>query len=683
MCHENYPSLILRTKIFVGLKTQESNSGTGGQSTRSGGGEAIPKMLSEGVAAYQDFESSGNLQRLERAISNFEAAVEMIPENDSRLPSISNYLGGLLLSRFEQLGRLTDINKSIELLRMAVSRTSDSSPSKPGFLNNLGSSLMARSRRLGNLADIDEAISQLQTSVNLTKDGHLDKPSFLNNLGSCHMARFERLGIVADVDSAITQHQAAVDLTPDGHPSKLARFNNLGTSLKARFERLGNVKDIDGAITQHQAALNLIPDGHPYHAGILNNLGNSFQTRFRQSADVADIDGAIVRQREAVSLTPDGHPDKSARLNDLGNSLQTRFQTVRDLKDLDDAILQYQAAINLMPDDHLDRASLLFNLGTVFQIHFLHFDQPPQAESAIHYLSMGAQSTIGSPTIRFNASERWISVASLVGHTSLLAAYECALGLMPLVAWLGLPIADRHEHLVRIGGIARDAAAAAISLEQYDKTLEWLEQGRSIVWTQILQLRTPVDELRSVDSDLAERLLQVSRLLDHGPEQRGGLRSTEEDGQRYRALTMEWESIIEQIRSLPKFEDFLKPSRVSKLMDAAQNGPVIVLNIAEKRCDALALVPGFEEVIHIPLSNVTSKKVIELRDEMKDLLYSSGMRTRGERAAKKVEDDDEVDDCGEILTELWNNLVKPVLDCLAFSVGCLSIVPSSLDNDHP
>jgi hypothetical protein len=256
-----------------------------------------------------------------------------------------------------------------------------------------------------------------------------------------------------------------------------------------------------------------------------------------------------------------------------------------------------------------------------------------------------------------------------------LSAYECTIGLMPVVAWLGLPIQDRHEHLVTMSEIARDAAASAISLEQYDRALEWLEQGRSIVWNQILQLRTPVDELCEVNPDLADRLLRVSRILDRGVEQKEDLGSTEQDGQRYRALTMEWESILEEIRSLPKFEDFLKPPRASRLRDAAQNGPVVVINMAKKRCEALALVPGMEEVICIPLPDITYNKVAEMRDELKDHLYSKGIRMRGERAAQKWIEDGNTNDCRGILAELWNGLIKPVLDSLAFSVGSFLLSP--------
>jgi hypothetical protein len=263
---------------------------------------------------------------------------------------------------------------------------------------------------------------------------------------------------------------------------------------------------------------------------------------------------------------------------------------------------------------------------------------------------------------------------------------ECALEIIPLIAWLGLPISDRHQHLVQIGETARNAAAAAISLDQYDKAIEWLEQGRSIVWTQILQLRTPVDRLREVNPELAERLLQVSQLIDHGDagkkSQQQDRSNLEEEDRQHRALTTEWEGIVEKIRCIEGFEDFLKPPKLSRLLSAAVNGPLVVLNVAKQRCDALVLVAGFDEVIHIPLPNLTFETVTQLQQDLKDMLVSSGIRLRVERAAKQIEsDDNDEDKCQQILAELWTNLVKPILDCLAFFVCCfraISMYPADL-----
>ncbi|PVF92049.1 hypothetical protein CPB86DRAFT_791558, partial [Serendipita vermifera] len=502
-------------------------------------------------------------------------------------------------------------------------------------------------------------------------DDHPDKSGHLSNLGSSFQVRFKRLENLADLDNAILYQQQAVNLTPDSHPSKPGRLNNLGNSLDIRFRRLGNRADIDHSILQSQKAVNLTPAGHPAKPIRLTNLGTSLRARFSQFGSLDDINDAIVQLRMAVDLTPDSHPNKPGYLGNLGSSLYNRFIRLGNLIDFDDAIRNEEQALKLTPMTHSNRASHLFNLALSFQDRFNRFHNVHDAEVAISHFSAAATSPDGPPAVRYKAADSWTKLASRISHDSLLAAYGCALELIPLVAWLGIPMIDRHQHLMKIGGIARDAAAAAISTEQYDKAVEWLEQGRSIVWTQILHLRTPVDQLREVDPGLADQLLRVSRLLDRGSQSLafsdGQNSSIEEEGRQYRALTAEWESTIKQVRSLPDFKDFLQPPRLSQFANVAHNGPVVIFNIARTRCDALALLPELNDVIPIPLPNITSERISELRDELKDHLYSNGVRMRDTRAAIKFTDDSDEESCKRVLAELWNSVVKPVLDALAFS----------------
>jgi hypothetical protein len=63
------------------------------------------------------------------------------------------------------------------------------------------------------------------------------------------------------------------------------------------------------------------------------------------------------------------------------------------------------------------------------------------------------------------------------------------------MSWLGLSISSRHHELISARTLACDAAATAISKKHLHTALEWLEQGRSVLWGQILHLRTPLDGL--------------------------------------------------------------------------------------------------------------------------------------------------------------------------------------------
>ncbi|PVF92187.1 TPR-like protein, partial [Serendipita vermifera] len=611
--------------------------------TADGDSDKSSRLNNLGGALFRRFERVGNIEDLENAIQQHQTAVHTTPGGDPGKPGCLNNLGISLQTRFEQLGRLNDIEDAIVQLQQAVDLTPDTDPDKPSRLTNLGNALHTRFLHSGDIADIDGAIAQRQLAVRLTSDDHPSKSSHLSNLGSSLYVRFTRLENLADLENAIKSQQRAVSFTPDSHPDKPALLNNLGTSLDIRFRRLGNRADLDHAILQYQKAVNLTPAGHPAKPMWLTNLGTSLRARFSQFGSLDDINNAIVQLRMAVDLTPDSHPNMPSYLGNLGASLQSRFRRLGNLIDLDDAIRNEEQALKLTPMTHSDRASRLFNLALSFLSRFNRFHNVHDAEVAVSHFSAAAMSPDWPPADRFDAADSWTKLASRISHDSLLAAYGCALDLMPLVAWLGLPMADRHQQLIKIGGIARDAAAAAISAEHYDKALEWLEQGRSIVWTQILHLRTPVDDLRKVDPGLADQLLRVSRLLDRGSQSAGfpdrETLSTEEEGRQYRALTAEWESMINQVRLLPDFKNFLRTPSLSQLIRAAHNGPVVIFNIAGTRCDALALLPVLDDVIPIPLPNITSERISELRDELKDHLYSNGVRMRDTRAAMKFTDD--------------------------------------------
>ncbi|PVF92094.1 hypothetical protein CPB86DRAFT_878120, partial [Serendipita vermifera] len=160
--HKDYPGLILRTKIStienIRENIRELVSGMIQQISGSREDITVQNMFSEGVTAYEEFKRHGKLERLEQAISKFEAVANVTLEDDPNLPRILSNLGTFLSCRFEQLGQIADINESIERLEKAAGLTGDNNPDKPGCLNNLGNSLQTRFKRFGAVGDMDSAI---------------------------------------------------------------------------------------------------------------------------------------------------------------------------------------------------------------------------------------------------------------------------------------------------------------------------------------------------------------------------------------------------------------------------------------------------------------------------------------------------------------------------------------------
>ncbi|KAF8436628.1 CHAT domain-containing protein [Boletus edulis BED1] len=629
----------------------------------------------------------GELRDLEDAISTHRDAVHLTPDGHPDKPSGLNNLGNSFITRFKRLGELRDLEDAISTHRDAVHLIPDGHPDKPSGLNNLGNSFITRFKRLGELRDLEDAISTHRDAVHLTPDGHPDKPSRLNNLGLSFMTRFKRLGELRDLEDGISTHRDAVHLTPDGHPDKPSRLNNLGHSFMTRFERLGELRDLEDGISTHRDAVHLTPDGHPDKPNGLNNLGNSFRACFDRLGELRDLEDGISTHRDSVHLTPDGHPDKPSGLNNLGLSFITRFLHLGELRDLEDAISTHRDAVVLTPHGHPHKPTMLNNLGNSFKARFECLREPSDLEDAISLYSHSASAPIGPISVRFRASRNWISCARRIHHPSLLRAYSIAINLFPQLAWVGLSLAHRYAELKQGADVVREAAAAALDSGYPGLAVEWLEQGHSIVWGELLQLRGSYEQLLSAHPDHARRLRELSAALDNAGATREQSLSTfsestdnsmhrttralQQDADRHRTLAIERDKLLQEIRRLPGFQRFLLPKDFAQLRVSAHSGPVVMLNAAETRCDALILLADVDHVIHVPLPKFNLRRSAGLQNMLGRLLgdaRATPFDDRQGRAATRGAGSWET-----LLSTLFNGVIKPVLDALAIStVGDLS-----------
>lgn len=143
--------------------------------------------------------------------------------------------------------------------------------------------------------------------------------------------------------------------------------------------------------------------------------------------------------------------------------------------------------------------------------------------------------------------------------------------------------------------------------------------------------------------------------------------TTEEVAVKHLRLVREWDGIVKEIRSKPNFESFLKPKSISQLDPAAHDGPVVMFNIQENRCDALTLVSDGKDVTvdNTPLENLSKKKVEKLLKQFQDALLSVGIHVRSPRGHRwGSSKTDAKADLTKILRTLWTDVVKPVIESL-------------------
>ena len=325
----------------------------------------------------------------------------------------------------------------------------------------------------------------------------------------------------------------------------------------------------------------------------------------------------------------------------------------------------------------------LNNLGHSFKSRFEHTANHTDICAAASTFQKCA-TTSGLPSIRFKSAQQWAKLSMIHNLPHPLTAYGTAIDLISEIAGMDSTIEQRHTHLIGISTVTTSAVSAAFTLGEAHKALEWLEQGRCLVWGQLNQLRTPLDHLRAHDEHLAQQFSDISGGLEVSGSRSGsrGLHidtplsqkiSLQEEGHRHITLSRQWSVLLDEIRSIPKFHDFLRPPQTSDLLkQLPQDGIVILVNVHEDRCDALALVFGSEIPIHITLDDFTHKEASDLRERLRRFLSSHRVRMseadRGGRPTRRP-DSEKQGELHFVLEALWLRVVRPILDGLAFSVS--------------
>ena len=567
-----------------------------------------------------------------------------------------------------------------------------------------------RFEQTGDRADLEAATVVAQQAVNATSSDHVNLAMHLSTLVIVLLARFWQTGDAADLDAAIDAGREAVTLTPRRHPNLAHYLSSLGGSLRIRFERTGDPADLEAAIDAGQQAVALTPPGHPNLATYRSALAVSLHTRFEQTGDPAELDAAIDAGQQAVAASPPGHPDRTGYLSNLAVSLHTRFEQTRDAADLDAAIDAGQQAVALTPPGHPGLATYRSALGNSLFARFERAGNSADLTAAIGCWQEASKVPTGTPSTRLAAARRWGAVAASAGRVHEAAeGHAVGVSLLPVVAWHGLDRRTRQEQITLWAGLAADAAACAVMDGCPDRAVELLEQGRSVLWAQALNLRSDLTRLAAKDRKLAERLDGIRKVLD-GPVPAEALslqepaagstgatrraRQMEDAVELRRRKAREWDEVLAEVRLMDGFERFLAATPYPELATAAVDGPVVIVNASHHGCHALIVEADSELPRVIDLPHLSLDAAVNRAVAMVEALAGTGDPHRAfpqrERSRRTVLD---------VLDWLWNVAAEPVLSALGHTsprrvgdlwprvwwcpTGPLAILPFHAAGHHP
>ncbi|KAG2158175.1 uncharacterized protein EDB93DRAFT_1198789, partial [Suillus bovinus] len=549
------------------------------------------------------------------------------------------------------------------------------------LLGNLAVMLGTRFERRGSDKDLDDAIALCREALALRPVGHTDRSKSLNNLATHLSSRFDHRGNGEDLDDAIALHREALALLPVGHTDRSDSLNNLANRLSSRFDYRGNGEDLDNAIALHKEALALRPVGHTDRSKSLNDLANTLSSRFDHRGNDKDLDDAIALLREALALLPVGHRDRSKSLNDLADTLSSRFDHRGNGKDLNESRENLLHALTLLTQHDPRRSVVHTSMAKVYlSIHHSKLDSSgawkniESLNAAMHHFKAAAHIVSAGLPSRLRASLSWVRHADQHSHGTQLEAYVTSMQLLDAYMSVTASLSSRHNAMKEFPStLVVDAASCALRSGDVIRAVELLEQGRTIIWTQMTRLRTPLDGLQTCGDHavtLMKRFTDLSSLLDKPPASHpeGTQRvDVEAEATRYRRLVEDWNGTVEEIRMIEGFSRFLLPPLFSDLQDAARDGLVIMLIASESSCDAI-IIPHKQPPTSIQLPTDIQK--------LAKLVLTFRESVEKETGHALV----------EALNELWNNVVGPVVEKLRGLVGLGSRIwwcPTSLFNFLP
>ncbi|KAG2151665.1 CHAT domain-containing protein [Suillus bovinus] len=658
------------------------------------------------------FEHRGNNEDLDGATALNREALALCPVGHTYRSKALHNLASHLSSRFEHRGNDEDLDGGITLYRQALALCPIGHPDRSMSLNNLAIQLSSRFKHRGNDEDLDEADALHREALALRPVGHPDRFMSLNNFAAQLSTRFDHRGHDKDLDEAIALHREALVLCPVGHPDRVMSLINLANQLSDRFEHRGNNEDLDEATALDREALILLPVGHPDRSKSLNNFANRLSSRFEHRGNDEDLDQAIAFRREALALHPVGHIGLSMSLYNLATQLSSRFRHRGNGEDLDQAITLHREALALRPVGHTNRPSSLINLANQLGTRFAHqrngnkedleearenfhcalalltqhdprrsavhasladvylsfyffsglddtgtVEYTESLETAMHHLKAAASVVSAGLLSRLRASLRWVRCADQHGHGTQLEAYTTFMQLLDAYMSTTASVSSRHKIMKDFPStLALDAASCALRSGDVCRAVELLEQGRTIIWTQMTRLRTHLDNLQTHGDHavaLMKRFRDLSSLLDKPPANRAEATSRvaiEAEETRYRRLVEDWNGTVEEIRKIEGFSRFLLPPLFSDLPDAARDGPIIMLIASESSCNAI-IITHKQPPTSIQLAT-NLQKLIKLVLDFQEAVEKEAGPKGNQTALIKA------------LRELWDVVVCPVVENL-------------------
>jgi tetratricopeptide (TPR) repeat protein len=685
-------------------------------------------MLALGRALAVMFEAdSGNKDRdvriIDDAIMFLTRCVEMTKEDEDRSDrqDMLNRLGEAYTARFEHSKNPNDLSSAIQTIQRAIDATAPVHGELFLMFFSLGTVHLMRYNELGETDGLGEAAIALKKAIDSAPVSTPRLPLMLVMRAKALEERFERMEDIRDIDEAIVCARRAFELSTQGRGSDLKGVDYrhyLIQVLGHRWQHTNQDADVEEIGTLSQEGLaQMDPTDEEYIRFVMISASWSI-AHYRQNRNIKHIDESIALFDIASTGISKDDPAYVTILANSTNARLMRYDHLHDISDLHQLISLLQTAIDAFPQHRQELAEWRERLGSAYRFRYDALQNIDDLHEAASQYRQAAMFTLGTQRQRALCARMWALTADRLGKADeSLEAYQLAVELGTLLTGLERSIGQRRVYLEEAHKLGLYIATKAVEKGEVERAVVWLEQGRGLLWRQLHHVRSPVDGLEAHNPDLAKRVREVSRKLEDGdllsvspesqPKVGGDMHWTlsmpkdvrrvvwkdNESTTRF-ALVLEWEAVLREVRQEEGFETFLRPPPIQDTTTyLPRQGFTILLHAHEEGSYAIIIDrdPNKETDVRlrsIPLTDFTFTKGKAMVRDLHTRLNAAGLRGSEERTGDLDDTEDPTralkafvrpnakqTTITSVLKDLWNVVVKPIVEYLELKVSSLPISP--------
>ena len=347
---------------------------------------------------------------------------------------------------------------------------------------------------------------------------------------------------------------------------------NLCVALAVRAREAGNLDDNIRLIDIARYLVSAAPGRGEYAFTLIDAL----RRQFSETGDLIWISDSI----EVAAAWARETGDDPQALVMLSGLLLVRFQNAADPADLDRAIQAGRLAVARLQVTAMAAPAVLLK-AKINLAQSLHQ----------RFLSGGGTADLDDALALYTELIPQLS-AEFPDYPGLLSNF----GVILLAQFENTGTAQLLDEAVRVGCLA---VAASRGTDEAQRTIIRGGLRRSLI-RRYEERRDPadLDELTRLDT------VDVDHETYTPPPGAPGLAGSGID--RWMRLASQWDELVTEVRRLPGFGDFLQAPRFGALREAAEGGPVVMLNAGPRRCDAILVQPERAEPVALEKLTIDS-----------------------------------------------------------------------------